>query len=375
MKLAIVNQPLANRGDEAAHKAFVRELSKAFPESSIDVIFLGIKDTTLIGDIRVEAANVCYRDIQRWRLWGRTQKYAFLLHMLPLSLLHPALRKFRKVLKSYDAVICAPGGICMGGFMSWDHIWELETARRLGKPVFYWGRSIGPFTDEDCAHSVFKKESSSLLAYFSFLSLRDDVSVRIAEELGAHPVPVVDSAFLETPDAVIPEAVRAQLGEQYVVFVPKIVMLPQTYRSLINDYGYFRRLAERAAGKPVLVIDEDQSSDVQQKIIAGARMVIGERYHSVVFAINNRTPFVSLSYEHKMTGLLEKLGLTERSVDVQGIFADESGELCRRALEQVHSLLEQDVFVPPQLDPRAFVLEGFDKLCRSIEALVQGKAG
>ena len=62
MKLAIVNQPLANRGDEAAHKAFVRELAKAFPESSIDVIFLGIKDTTLIGDIRVEAANVCYRD-------------------------------------------------------------------------------------------------------------------------------------------------------------------------------------------------------------------------------------------------------------------------------------------------------------------------
>ena len=410
MKLAIVNQPLANRGDEAAHKAFVRELAKAFPESSIDVIFLGIKDTTLIGDIRVEAANVCYRDIQRWRLWGRTQKYAFLLHMLPLSLLHPALRKFRKVLKSYDAVICAPGGICMGGFMSWDHIWELETARRLGKPVFYWGRSIGPFTDEDCAHSVFKKESSSLLAYFSFLSLRDDVSVRIAEELGAHPVPVVDSAFLETPDAVIPEAVQSQLGERYVVFVPNaltwhyryrnvpqeridrfhldvmellsekypghtIVMLPQTYRSLINDYGYFRRLAERAAGKPIVVIDEEQSSDVQQKIIAGARMAVGERYHSVVFAINNRTPFVSLSYEHKMTGLLEKLGLTERSVDVQGIFADESGELCRRALEQVHSLLEQDVFVPPQLDPRAFVLEGFDKLCRSIEALVQGKAG
>ena len=411
MKLAIVNQPLANRGDEAAHKAFVRQLSKAFPESSIDVLFMQLrKEIPLIDSIRVETGNVRYRNIPRMRLEWRTQKYAFLLHMLPLSLLHPALRKFRKVLKSYDAVICAPGGICMGGFMSWDHIWELETARRLGKPVFYWGRSIGPFTDEDYQHSVFKKEAASLLRSFSFLSLRDDVSMRIAEELGVHPVPVVDSAFLETPDAVIPDAVQSQLGERYVVFVPNaltwhyryrnvpqeridrfhldvmellsekypghtIVMLPQTYRSLINDYGYFRRLAERAAGKPVLVIDEDQSSDVQQKIIAGARMVIGERYHSIVFAINNRTPFVSLSYEHKMTGLLEKLGLTERSVDVQGIFADESGESCRHALAQVRSLLEHDVFVPPKLDPRAFVLDGFDKLCRSIEELVQGKAG
>ena len=117
-----------------------------------------------------------------------------------------------------------------------------------------------------------------------------------------------------------------------------IVMLPQTYRSVINDYGYFCRLAERAAGKPVVVIDEQQSSDVQQKIIAGARLVVGERYHSIVFAINNRTPFVSLSYEHKMTGLLEKLGLLDRSVDVQGIFSDETEEACRRALP-AHSRL------------------------------------
>ena len=81
-------------------------------------------------------------------------------------------------------------------------------------------------------------------------------------------------------------------------------------------------------------------------------------------------PVVSLSYEHRMTGLLEKLGLTERSIDVQGIFVDESGELCRHALEQVRTLLERDVFVPPRLDPRAFVLEGFEKLCRKIEGTV-----
>ena len=405
MKLAIINQPLANRGDEAAHKAFVRQLSKAFPESSIDVLFMQLqKEIPLIDSIRVEAGNVRYRNICRMRLEWRAQKYAFLLGFVPLSLLHPVLRKFRRILKSYDAVVCAPGGICMGGFMSWDHIWELETARRLGKPVFYWARSIGPFTDEDYQHSVFKKEAVSLLRSFSFLSLRDDVSMRIAEELGAHPVPVVDSAFLETPEAVIPDAVRAQLGERYVVFVPNqltwhyryqkvpqeridqfhleliellhtrypghtIVMLPQTYRSVINDYGYFCRLSERAAGKSVVVIGEQQSSDIQQKIIAGARLVVGERYHSIVFAINNRTPFVSLSYEHKMTGLLEKLGLLDRSVDVQGIFSDETEEACRRALEQVCSLLDADAFTPPRLDPRAFVLEGFEKLCGALRRI------
>lgn len=30
MKIAIVNQPLANRGDEAAHKAFIRGNEQGF---------------------------------------------------------------------------------------------------------------------------------------------------------------------------------------------------------------------------------------------------------------------------------------------------------------------------------------------------------
>ena len=151
-------------------------------------------------------------------------------------------------------------------------------------------------------------------------------------------------------------------------------MLPQTYRSVINDYGYFCRLSERAAGKPVVVIDEQQSSDVQQKIIAGAHLVVGERYHSIVFAINNRTPFVSLSYEHKMTGLLEKLGLLDRSVDMQACFADARSEetsdgAIARTLEHINALLDADAFTPPRLDPRAFVLEGFEKLCGKLRRI------
>lgn len=74
-------------------------------------------------------------------------------------------------------------------------------------------------------------------------------------------------------------------------------------------------------------------------------------------------PVVSLSYEHRMTGLLEKLGLTERSIDVQGIFVDESGELCRHALEQVRTLLERDVFVR----------KGFKKLSAVLKGRCRGK--
>lgn len=292
MNLAIVNQPLANRGDEAAHKALVRALAKAFPESNFDTLFLGLKkDAALranIDKLRVNAPNVRYRVIRALRVDSnrlvsahRIIKGTFLVNALPLSFLSPSLHNFKKALEAYDAVICAPGGICMGGFLNWRHVWILETALRLGKPVFYWGRSIGPFTDDDYAHSVFKKAAESLLRRFSFLSLRDCESVRIAKKSGACPVPVVDSAFLETPDADIPQSLQNAIGKSYVVFVPNhltwhyryrevpqeridrfhlkiinllfrrypactIVMLPQTCCSGISDYDYFLKLAARA---------------------------------------------------------------------------------------------------------------------------------
>lgn len=85
-------------------------------------------------------------------------------------------------------------------------------------------------------------------------------------------------------------------------------------------------------------------------------------------------PVVSLSYEHKMTGLLEKLGLLERSVDMQACFADARSEETSdgaivRTLEHINALLDADTFTPPRLDPRAFVLEGFEKLCGALRAL------
>ena len=58
------------------------------------------------------------------------------------------------------------------------------------------------------------------------------------------------------------------------------------------------------------------TSNFQQTLISNAKLVIGARYHSIVFAINNEVPFISLSYEHKMNGLLEILDAEKRSVDI-----------------------------------------------------------
>lgn len=400
MKIAVINQPLANRGDESAHKALLRAMSKALPEDKIDVVFLCV-DIELVNEIKVNEKNVSYIVIPQKRLFVRFEQIGFVLGCFLFSYLHPSLRRFRKLLKSYDIVVCAPGGMCMGGFTNWDHIWQLDEARRLGKPVLYWGRSIGPFTEESFRKRLFKKCSVRLLQYFKYISLRDKVSMKIADELGIKADSVVDSAFLLCPDAAVPEKILGEIGgNKYVVFVPnsltwhpryknipqdridrffleifslieekypnhKIVMLPQTYRSVIDDYSYFVRLKNLFGSRNVIAVDENQSSDVQQAIIKGSELVIGARYHSIVFAINNEVPFISLSYEHKMKGLLETLGMTSRMVEIQDIF-DGGEKLCEKAVLKVESLLSEKVERPSSAEARKIVQSGFDRFIKNI---------
>lgn len=184
----------------------------------------------------------------------------------------------------------------------------------------------------------------------------------MARELGINCTPTVDSAFLDTTEASIPDDVRRMTGGgEYIVFVPnelvwhyayrgtvqpqainrfyaslvrimqelypkhKIVMLPQTNNQTRNDYQYFRELRETFSRKEtVVIIPDTYSSDVQQAVIRQAALMVGARYHSIVFAINQGIPFISLSYEHKMAGLLESLGETDRMIDITNIFTDKA---------------------------------------------------
>ena len=402
MRIAIIDQPYCNRGDESAHKAFVRQLVKAFPDSSINVIFR-TSNIDVNEDMDVHLQNVRYLNLNLGKFFGRIIKYTYYTHTTFLSYIYRPLYRFRKLLKEYDFVFGAPGGMNMGGFRDWLHLWFFDTARRLNKPTIYWGRSIGPFSEDDYQSKLFKKRSVKLLNYFSFIGLRDSISVKCANGLGISAEEIVDSAFLECPDVIVPQNILQEIGSNdYVVYVPneltwhlrypkslqsqidkfflkiidlisekypnrKIVMLPQTYKSHIDDYSYFKRLCNLSKNKNIIIINENQSSDIQQKIISGSKLVIGARYHSIVFAINNNVPFISLSYEHKMKGLLDKLGLTENMVDIQDIFNNE--DKYSSALRNIEKLLlakEQQI---NRNLANEIVSKGFDKMTVTLKQL------
>jgi colanic acid/amylovoran biosynthesis protein len=245
--------------------------------------------------------------------------------------------------------------------MNWGHQDMLLVAKKLKKPLFYYGRSIGPFWDDPEEKKYFKQRSQEILKYCSYVSLRESESIRIAHELGvANVVETTDTAFLDAPEVTVPSEIKKEIGRSpYVVFVPnlliwhyyyrgratkedviafwckivdvineikpecKIVMLPQTFNYGSyegDDIHLFHDIQAARSDSRIIVVDDQYSSDVQQQIIRSAEAVFGARYHSVVFAINNNVPFIAFSYEHKIAGLLEELGLQNAMIDIKPLF-------------------------------------------------------
>lgn len=381
MNILYVNQPLNNRGDESAHRALIRRLLGALPDLHIKQIDVGVKRVT-VEEFNVHLPNMEYEILPPGKGYKKIMVAAFKYHIPWIIYLHPTLRTLAKRIKNSDLVLCSPGGISMGGFHNWYHIGLLKIAKYLHKPIAYYGRSIGPFVGDSSDEILFNKWSYELLHYFGFLSLRDSVSLKIAQDDGLdNAILTTDSAFLETPRVPIPEEIKDLIeGKKYMVFVPNqltwhykyrtvnqdmidgfyygimdyilkkdpsihIVMLPQTYSSKINDANYFVSLSERyKTTDRVHPLAEKYGSDLQQTIISNAEYVIGSRYHSIVFAINNDRPFVSLSYEHKMSGLLQVLDASDYMVDITDIFDDK--EVIDNAISLVNKRIDIIVSEP-----------------------------
>ena len=376
MKIVIVNQPTNNRGDESAHKALVRRIISDIAEAEVEVIFIGRTEEQM-RSIRVTSGRVRYTNIRNWYHWyGLTEmqkrgRYGVtFIHPTTLSLLWHMMRA--------DIVVCAPGGINMGGFQSWYHVYTMRLAATLGKKIIYWGRSIGPFPEETADNRTFKALCMHLFERFGLITLRDGKSMELANRLGIKASATLDSAYLYPHQGGVPAEIATRLGREYIIFVPnsltwhyayrgvaqeridgmwievmrkirathpgqKIAMLPQTFGGSDGRDGepYFRRLAEKSGLEEIYVMPEGYDSDVQQAVIEGAGLVIGARYHSIVFAVNTGVPFVSLSYEHKMSGMLDAIGASAYMVDIQKAFENE--ETCNMATEHIGEKIEHEM--------------------------------
>lgn len=409
MKILVINQPTNNRGDEAAHKSLMRMLNKKYPKAIVEVLFFNEEDAT-VEEFRIKSENNIYTNIPSFRGAKTLLKYAMRYSVIPLlRLIYPAYKKVEKLYSDVDLVVCAPGGICMGDYQNWYHLLLLSIAKKKNKKLAYYSRSFGPFREENTSQKKFKKISYELLKQFDFFSLRDTVSYKLADTIGLKYVKSIDTAFLDSPEPEIPNEVAEKIGDDYMVYVPnqlawhpifesvkpgviddfydkimnkiieklpntKIVMLPQLFNMKNGgDEKYFRDMFTKKS-ENVIIIDDTLSSDIQQKIISNAKLMIGARYHSVVFAINNDIPFVALSYEHKISGLLDNLSLTKQCIDLKFFNEGNIDENITKAIDLVETtindyVISDEVFPSKTKETRAIAENCADELEKFVKTL------
>lgn len=383
MNILIINQPPFNRGDESAHKGLVRTLLKRLPGAKIRVLHSAWSSESY-RQYAVEDDRVSYvsevNGFLKFQYFYNKEVYT---NRTWLWKLHPTYRWFERMYKWADTVLCAPGGICMGGFQDWNHLFHLRLAQIFKRPLAYYSRSFGPFPTETKRNREFKKVSLQMLDYFSFLSIRDHKTEILANELQIPYVSAIDSAFLDSPKVAVPYELKKALGDKpYMVFVPNyllwhyaykgrishetvihfycevmeviwkanpelnILMLPQLFcgrEYALKDVELFRDLATAKNDSRIIVAADCYSSDVQQTLIHDAKYVIGARYHSIVFALNQGVPCIALSYEHKMAGLLETLGKSEWCVEFSKTLDSETNqEKCLQEIRRLIPTLQPD---------------------------------
>ena len=116
-----------------------------------------------------------------------------------VSFLIRSNRVLANYIKESDIVICAPGGICLGGFYNWSHLYIMKLCNYLAKPIIYYSRSIGPFNPQNILQKFFCSKAQTVLKNVDFLSLRDAKSMDLADTLSISYIKAIDSAFLDVP--------------------------------------------------------------------------------------------------------------------------------------------------------------------------------
>lgn len=361
MKVVVVNAYVrGNAGDAALLSVCLRHIREAFPDARTQIA--GLEDTAThpwfesaenIGSIRRYVADGGVPKLRRVlrKFAGILVSTTYLLspeflsrRLLPL--LPTEVRREVDAVSGADLVVSMGGGYLNArpGLDGYQNVFFVLLpallAHKRKVPVVFAPQSFGPFPAP-----LQKRLTAHVLRRAALVLAREDVSVDILEECGVPKGQVrraVDSGFAFAP--VTSSDWRARLGvdatarlvgitarqwlapaaqERYERALAatidsvqasgaRVLMIPQVSTDYLGDDD--RIVERRVAGyctTPLLRID-DRFDHIDLKGVYGeCSMLIGTRFHSVIFSLTSGVPCVAIEYEHKTRGIMRDLGLEE----------------------------------------------------------------
>lgn len=225
-------------------------------------------------------------------------------------------------------------------------------AKMYNKRILYYAQGVGP---------LFAEEARTFVAFIAeladIITVRDRVSENLLIDIGVSPLKIVlglDPAFgIDIPsgeiidDILIREAVPTDkeiicvsvrwwidrsIEEKYIKVLQESLDNLLTSKDFVLLFVPFQNVEGCEDTKIAKeIIDGMKNKDrcyilkysYHPRDIAGiiskAKLVIGMRYHSIIFSILSKTPFVALSYDPKVANLVDEFGLAEYCIDIDSI--------------------------------------------------------
>ncbi|MEU6774068.1 polysaccharide pyruvyl transferase family protein [Streptomyces sp. NPDC046759] len=360
-----------NAGDAALLSVCLQHIQEAFPDA--DVAIAGMEDATVhpafegvpnIGSIRRYAADGTVslpRRLLRKALLGLAGTGAVTLPSplarAVLRVLPAEARREADAVTRADLVVSMGGGYVLArpGLDGYQNVFFVLLpallAQKAGVPVVWAPQSFGPFPAAAQRRLVGRvmRRSAAVLA-------REDVSVG---ELLACGVPAgnieraVDAGFAFAPERRTDWRARLGIGpddrlvgitarrwlapaaqEHYERELARTidaiqatgtraVLIPQVSTDYLGDDDRIceRRIAGYCTSDPLMVDEVVDYRDLKG-LYDECTLLIGTRFHSVIFSLTSDVPCVAIEYEHKTRGIMADLGLGEWVVPIADVTYD-----------------------------------------------------
>jgi colanic acid/amylovoran biosynthesis protein len=380
-----------NAGDAALLSVLIQDVREVFPGAEPTVLMMDRVEPGETFDgvpLRpLPATYAVHRFSSRWVKLGHsllTLAATGLAARLP-ALAHRRvigrrLAEHMRLCRDSDLVVCAGGGY-LRGKPTWSSTFTLAlllqpllTYRRLGVPTVLYTQSVGPF-----ATRLQRWMARRVLPGADLVIAREDISLGILAELGVsgNVRRSVDCGFAFDPGLAVDlrtrlgvppghplvgitvrqwldpagqeryeRAVAAAADTAVAEFGATVVFLPQvtSERQDDDDRVPSRRVAARMR-RPATVLEESFEHRTVKAMYAGLDLLVGTRFHSVIFAMTSLVPVLAVEYEHKTSGIMHDLGLGEWVHDIatldRGELIDSLRHLFARREEVVAQLTER----------------------------------
>lgn len=357
-----------NKGDAALVSVLLDDIERQFPGSEVTILTLEEVDTSKPYEGAKQHPSFIYHAFNTFSYRPMKLIYSFFIVILTLFwalvyryfnvklYLPQKLRSIADIYLQTDLIIPVGGGYVRSGrsFASSVSLFLLLHPLLFGyllrKPTVLYTQSIGPFY-----RSIERLAVAFVLKRMNLIILREEISKKLLQNLGVknNVVRSVDSGFAfkskksaqlrkkigiskdqlligvtvrkwldpiaqahyETAIAHIVDYVTSKYNAS-VVFIPQVTSTFHSDDDRQASQDVYLKLQDKANA---YVITDNLTHYEVKAMYDELDLIIGTRFHSVIFSLTSYVPAFAIEYEHKTSGIMNDLDLSEWVVKIESL--------------------------------------------------------